>query len=176
MHLFGSKKERVVNPPVLDGSGAIGTPLLGYVDEESSDKVVQCEIRPSMSKTRDQKCYYLNLLLYVLELPLSLPRRLTIPAVSEEKWSKPFAYKKFQPTKKIPIAMACRRVPNEHSLDIHNCRRIGFFTGCIRKVVQMGARLQYPDAMRVHFSIHWVLDWRIIMGPCDFAKEEHAAG
>lgn len=91
MHLFGSKKERVVNPPVLDGNGAIGTPLLGYVDEESSDKVVQCEIRPSMSKTRDQKCYYLNLLLYVLELPLYLPRRLTIPAVSEEKWSKPFA-------------------------------------------------------------------------------------
>ncbi|XP_022870522.1 cation/calcium exchanger 1 [Olea europaea var. sylvestris] len=91
MHMYYSKKEMVVNPPVLDELGAIGTPLLGYVDEESSDKVVQLEIRPSMSNTREQKCYYLNLLLYVLELPIYLPRRLTIPAVSEEKWSKPFA-------------------------------------------------------------------------------------
>ncbi|KAL2502232.1 Cation/calcium exchanger 1 [Forsythia ovata] len=90
MHLFYSKKQRVVNPPVFDESGTIGTALLGCVDEESSVKV-QCDIRPSVSKTRDPKCYYLKLLLYVLELPLYLPRRLTIPAVSEEKWSKPFA-------------------------------------------------------------------------------------
>ncbi|KAL2482832.1 Cation/calcium exchanger 1 [Forsythia ovata] len=30
-------------------------------------------------------------LLYILELPLYLPRRLTIPLVSQEKWCKPFA-------------------------------------------------------------------------------------
>lgn len=34
---------------------------------------------------------YLSKFLQVLELPLSLPRRLTIPVVSEEGWSKPYA-------------------------------------------------------------------------------------
>ncbi|KAF5202964.1 Cation/calcium exchanger [Thalictrum thalictroides] len=29
--------------------------------------------------------------LYIIELPLSLPRRMTIPVVSEDNWSKPFA-------------------------------------------------------------------------------------
>ncbi|XP_020579778.1 cation/calcium exchanger 1-like [Phalaenopsis equestris] len=35
--------------------------------------------------------HYLSWLLYFIELPLYLPRRLTIPDVSEERWSRPFA-------------------------------------------------------------------------------------
>uniref|UniRef100_A0A2N9IMJ7 Sodium/calcium exchanger membrane region domain-containing protein n=1 Tax=Fagus sylvatica TaxID=28930 RepID=A0A2N9IMJ7_FAGSY len=45
--------------------GEVGIPLLGYIDEEKQ-----------MDKT---------------ELPLYLPRRLTIPVVSEESWSKAYA-------------------------------------------------------------------------------------
>ncbi|CAK7341565.1 unnamed protein product [Dovyalis caffra] len=73
-----------------------GVPLLGYVDDEKPTLVdettvdgqqiplIFCNLDPSF-------CYYLGRLLYVLELPLYLPRRLTIPVVSEERWSRPFA-------------------------------------------------------------------------------------
>ncbi|KAI3444208.1 hypothetical protein Pfo_000873 [Paulownia fortunei] len=94
MHLFCHKEERVVNPPV----GTTTIPLLGYIDEEKGPVSEKDGL-----KTQDQEsgmrclnidkssCYYWSLFLYVLELPLSLPRRLTIPLVSEENWSKPFA-------------------------------------------------------------------------------------
>lgn len=47
-------------------------PLLGYRDAE-------------------QKGNLCGKIVYLLELPLELPRKLTIPMVSEERWSKPFA-------------------------------------------------------------------------------------
>lgn len=90
MHFFRDKEERVANPHVLDESGTTEVPLLGYVDEEKgpiSDK--SCLKTQVIDKSSCD--YYLNFFLYVLELPLSLPRRLTIPDVSEENWSKPFA-------------------------------------------------------------------------------------
>ncbi|KAJ6360250.1 hypothetical protein OIU77_004285 [Salix suchowensis] len=71
---------------------------LGYVS-------VVCIMHFSVDKTTDKDqqsssifcnldsslCYYSVRLLYVLELPLYFPRRLTIPVVSEERWSRPFA-------------------------------------------------------------------------------------
>ncbi|CAK9188385.1 unnamed protein product [Ilex paraguariensis] len=55
------------------------------------------ELQLAEGKNR-ARCYNLQSLatcfgkfIYVLELPLDLPRRLTIPVVSEERWSKPFA-------------------------------------------------------------------------------------
>ena len=79
-----------------DELGENGTPLLGYVDEE----------KPNLAERRDPEgekqskrfwnpdsstCYYWGWFLYVLEFPLYLPRRLTIPVVSEERWSKLYA-------------------------------------------------------------------------------------
>ncbi|TKY62849.1 Cation/calcium exchanger 1 [Spatholobus suberectus] len=72
-------------------------PLLGYVDEEKQSLT---EIVVVEDKEEKQECFgnnslfdcnYLGKFLRVLELPLSLPRRLTIPVVSKEKWSKPYA-------------------------------------------------------------------------------------
>nr|KYP63891.1 Cation/calcium exchanger 4 [Cajanus cajan] len=73
-------------------------PLLGCVDEEkqSLGEIVVVE-----DKEQKQECFgdnnsffdciYFWKILQVLELPLGMPRRLTIPLVSEEKWSKPYA-------------------------------------------------------------------------------------
>ncbi|KAI9377253.1 hypothetical protein POPTR_019G040200v4 [Populus trichocarpa] len=73
-----------------------GIPLLGYVDHEKPilvDKTTADDQRSSLifCNLNSPFFYYLGSLLYVLELPLSLPRRLTIPVVSEARWSRPFA-------------------------------------------------------------------------------------
>ncbi|KAK0600705.1 hypothetical protein LWI29_017631 [Acer saccharum] len=79
--------------------GEIGIPLLGYVDDEkpvSESKSIRIEDHDQQSSVRwfnldSPFCYYSVKILNVLELPLYLPRRLTIPIVSEEDWSKPYA-------------------------------------------------------------------------------------
>ncbi|KAK3198191.1 hypothetical protein Dsin_021606 [Dipteronia sinensis] len=79
--------------------GEIGIPLLGYVDDEkpiSESKNIKIEVHDQQSSVRwfnldSSFCYYSTKFLNVLELPLYLPRRLTIPVVSEENWSKPYA-------------------------------------------------------------------------------------
>ncbi|KAK7290677.1 hypothetical protein RIF29_05267 [Crotalaria pallida] len=68
---YKKEKEFEVSSDDLLESG-ISIPLLGYVDESFN-------------------CIYFAKFLQVLELPLCLPRRLTIPNVSEEKWSKAYA-------------------------------------------------------------------------------------
>ncbi|KAF8398064.1 hypothetical protein HHK36_016991 [Tetracentron sinense] len=86
------KKERQVNQFAVSStlsdpeeSSKLGTPLLGCIDDKKQilmEKIVR----------ESSTChYYLGWCLYVLKLPLYLPRRLTIPVVSEESWSKPFA-------------------------------------------------------------------------------------
>ncbi|KAL3841083.1 hypothetical protein ACJIZ3_025674 [Penstemon smallii] len=84
MQLYYSKDERVVNPPIIDELGETRIPLLGFIDEEKGKGGFQ--VLDQKSKMGLQ-----GLVLYIIELPLYLPRRLTIPVVSEEKWSKPFA-------------------------------------------------------------------------------------
>lgn len=101
-NLFYKKKEKVVK--LLhshDEFMEMGIPLLGYVDEEKP--ILAEKQRGSLDEDQKQSrqsrfynsdsstCYYFGWFIYVLELPLYLPRRLTIPVVSEERWSKPFA-------------------------------------------------------------------------------------
>uniref|UniRef100_A0A5B7BM78 Putative cation/calcium exchanger 1-like n=1 Tax=Davidia involucrata TaxID=16924 RepID=A0A5B7BM78_DAVIN len=62
--------------PVTGGLSELGAPLLGNT---------KCfNLKSSTSG-------FFGSVLYILELPLCLPRRLTIPDISEERWSKPFA-------------------------------------------------------------------------------------
>ena len=78
-----------------------GIPLLGCVEDE---KPYPAEKADSADKVDDKmpesfnfnlfnsnNNNYLKKFLLFLELPLCLPRKLTIPVVSEEKWSKPYA-------------------------------------------------------------------------------------
>ncbi|KAI7990395.1 Cation/calcium exchanger 1 [Camellia lanceoleosa] len=103
MHFFHGKKDRVVNlssvsptsMSFLGEFGEIGIPLMGCVDEEKAILVERGDFEALVQKPRTRS---LNLdssiwvyLAYVLEMPLYLPRRLTIPVVREDRWSKPFA-------------------------------------------------------------------------------------
>ncbi|XAR69503.1 hypothetical protein NMG60_11001115 [Bertholletia excelsa] len=106
MHFFFGKKERVVSLSLISSPSSsflgqcdeMDTPLLGCVDEEKPILVESWDC-----KAFDQKdgFGFLNLdpsvseclgwVMYILQLPLYLPRRLTIPVAREEDWSKPFA-------------------------------------------------------------------------------------
>lgn len=96
MHFFNSEQEDFA----ADGDeyGEVSIPLLGCVDEEKCVLARKNGSEESDQNRRRRCCnlntsssHYLGLFLHVLELPLQLPRKLTIPIVSEEKWSKPFA-------------------------------------------------------------------------------------
>lgn len=96
--LFNKKKDR--NLLLQDDIEETGVPLLGYVDDE---KPVSTENQNQSTDQENQglphnflgfdssKFHYFGKFLYVLELPLYLPRRLTIPVIHEERWSKPYA-------------------------------------------------------------------------------------
>ncbi|KAF3564723.1 hypothetical protein DY000_02018706 [Brassica cretica] len=71
----------------------MGVPFLGYIDEEKplpplkvvqEFKIVILDLPP-----KQPSCF--SVLVSIVGLPLYLPRRLTIPVVSEEKWSRPCA-------------------------------------------------------------------------------------
>ncbi|KAJ8573987.1 hypothetical protein K7X08_010498 [Anisodus acutangulus] len=110
MHFF-TKKEAVKNvnshvnsiPAMITYLGKedefdhdIGVPLLGCIDEEKcsascpSEKQI-AKVNSSTLGASSSCCKFLSHFVGVLELPLSLPRRLTILVVSEESWSKPMA-------------------------------------------------------------------------------------
>ncbi|XXG73951.1 hypothetical protein AAC387_Pa07g2795 [Persea americana] len=81
--------------------GSLGAPLLVSINKEepvSATKEVQevdnrshQAVATSWFNFYSSASYYLGWVLYILELPIYLPRRLTIPVVCEERWSKPFA-------------------------------------------------------------------------------------
>lgn len=102
MHFLFRKQEKV-NPLTNSSSSKkfisnshgevveMGVPLLGYVDDE---KPILVE-KTSLQGEKETMCLGLDSsfswILYVVELPLYLPRRLTIPVANEERWSKPYA-------------------------------------------------------------------------------------
>ncbi|CAL0323443.1 unnamed protein product [Lupinus luteus] len=66
-----------------------GIPLLGYVDDE---KVIEDKEEKLGSVDMNSFNFtHISKFLQVVELPLCLLRKLTIPVVSEEKWSRPYA-------------------------------------------------------------------------------------
>lgn len=82
-------------------SSELGAPLLlKFVDDERPVLVITDEVKLQAkedgkgclnSETSYSICLFLGKILWILQLPLSLPRRLTIPMISEERWSKPCA-------------------------------------------------------------------------------------
>ncbi|XP_062004688.1 cation/calcium exchanger 1 [Rosa rugosa] len=91
-HIYNVRKLERERDQLLVLGDTSTSPLLGHVDEEKVVVSVQDYDDKDGVDDQEQKQYssfgYLG---YLLELPLSLPRRLTIPVVSEENWSKPFA-------------------------------------------------------------------------------------
>ncbi|KAJ8630857.1 hypothetical protein MRB53_024180 [Persea americana] len=81
--------------------GSLGAPLLVSINKEepvsATKEVQEVDNRSHQAVTTSwfnfysSASYYLGWFLYILELPIYLPRRLTIPVVCEERWSKPFA-------------------------------------------------------------------------------------
>ncbi|KAL5723207.1 hypothetical protein ACHQM5_006630 [Ranunculus cassubicifolius] len=71
--------------------GKLVTPLLGFVGDEKPVSIVEDVDGYEDQSRTSRSTLYITKLLYILELPLYLPRRLTIPVVSEENWSRPYA-------------------------------------------------------------------------------------
>ncbi|KAL2320522.1 hypothetical protein Fmac_029491 [Flemingia macrophylla] len=72
------------------GGSELGFPLLSEMEEGLEDGAQECGMKTA------RKCFCLQssmcrMILFVLEMPLYLPRRLTIPVVCEERWSKLYA-------------------------------------------------------------------------------------
>ncbi|KAI9120461.1 hypothetical protein K1719_007494 [Acacia pycnantha] len=99
---FINKREKIEEVAVLSNDLALADssiPLLGFVDSEKGETKVAEQAGAAEDEMEDPvsfdevslNCTYLRKFLNALELPLSLPRTLTIPIVSEEKWSKPYA-------------------------------------------------------------------------------------
>lgn len=79
------------------GSDDLNVPLLGNVEDGLYDCNKEGEEGDTESglKIKKKRCCFSSSIcrksLWVLEMPLHLPRRLTIPVVCEERWSKPYA-------------------------------------------------------------------------------------
>ncbi|XP_072952028.1 cation/calcium exchanger 1-like [Typha angustifolia] len=85
--------------PILDGTkDDLHTPISlekemsseGKEEEEEEDNS-QPPPSPTYVRLTTMMPYYFRWFLYLIDMPLYLPRRLTIPDVSEERWSRPFA-------------------------------------------------------------------------------------
>nr|KYP63892.1 Cation/calcium exchanger 4 [Cajanus cajan] len=74
------------------GGSDLGVPMLCEMEKGLEDGAQDQEC----GMITERKCFYLQspmcrMMLFVLEMPLYLPRRLTIPVVCEERWSKLYA-------------------------------------------------------------------------------------
>ncbi|PKA45826.1 Cation/calcium exchanger 1 [Apostasia shenzhenica] len=65
-------------------------PLLESIEVEQNPKEDESKLTP-LNSDESAPSFCLSWLLFIVELPLYLPRRLTIPLATEGKWSKPFA-------------------------------------------------------------------------------------
>lgn len=84
---FQTTEHGVLQAPLLDGSEIHETFLIAKEGLWSNEH----ETTESRSKFNPFASRYCGKILCLLELPLYLPRRLTIPDVNKERWSKPIA-------------------------------------------------------------------------------------
>ncbi|KAJ0014299.1 hypothetical protein Pint_20728 [Pistacia integerrima] len=62
-----------------------------YVGDLSVPILTEKRNLEDVTSAETSNCFFCNMIVYILEMPLYLPRRLTIPVVCEKKWSKPIA-------------------------------------------------------------------------------------
>ncbi|XP_008791218.2 cation/calcium exchanger 1-like [Phoenix dactylifera] len=86
-HFCREKYEDLV-VPILDHE-ELHEPV--SITKESHPDANQQQNPSGYSKFRESASYYVGWFLYLIDMPLYLPRRLTIPDVSEERWCRPFA-------------------------------------------------------------------------------------
>uniref|UniRef100_A0A7N1A7M7 Sodium/calcium exchanger membrane region domain-containing protein n=1 Tax=Kalanchoe fedtschenkoi TaxID=63787 RepID=A0A7N1A7M7_KALFE len=105
VHYLRLKKPRMVHLlPTSTGCipchvhlGDTGIPLLYSVNEDDNKEIEKHSLEdqkrvPKFSgMSSPTSIRYIKVLQYAVELPIYLPRRLTIPLISEERWSKPCA-------------------------------------------------------------------------------------
>ncbi|KAK8559296.1 hypothetical protein V6N13_098871 [Hibiscus sabdariffa] len=79
-------------------STGLSTPMLDGVRKVELDCLEEGDLENDGKGAESRKCWFClrastscKLLLWILEMPLYLPRRLTIPITSPERWSKPIA-------------------------------------------------------------------------------------
>ncbi|KAL2335122.1 hypothetical protein Fmac_016335 [Flemingia macrophylla] len=90
--IYGGDKVEAEIASSSDDLAESGIPLLGCVDDEKEKPNKEVFEEKQVGFANDSFDFtYLSKVVKVLELPLCLPRRLTIPVVSEEGWSKPYA-------------------------------------------------------------------------------------
>ncbi|EHA8588011.1 cation/calcium exchanger 1 [Cocos nucifera] len=77
--------------PLLDSIEVVQDPIDDDTKETSEHDRVDHDDKSSCFKLKPSVLCCIHGLIYLVQMPLYLPRRLTIPDVSEERWSKPFA-------------------------------------------------------------------------------------
>ncbi|KAK9079258.1 hypothetical protein SSX86_000928 [Deinandra increscens subsp. villosa] len=104
MHIISKQKHNRITDSVISVSSVnsvnsvnddhvIRVPLLGsmIIDDDNvvhpAEKVVHYE---EQVVEYNKKRWIMRFLCYVMKLPVYLPRRLTIPVITKERWSKPF--------------------------------------------------------------------------------------
>lgn len=92
MHFISMRKHNSVNDAFNDDVDEVRVPLLRSIDDEEkvvhpAEKAVHCEEELVQYNKKRGK---MSFVCYVMKLPVYLPRRLTIPVITKERWSKGF--------------------------------------------------------------------------------------
>jgi sodium/potassium/calcium exchanger 6 len=93
----------------------LSVPLLGYMEKGmihcTSNGAQECEFKIDKNCC-NEKSSFCRILVCVLNMPLYLPRRLTIPVICEEKWSKVYAVSSAILS---PVLLAFLWIPNNEN-------------------------------------------------------------
>ncbi|KAJ0966381.1 hypothetical protein J5N97_027519 [Dioscorea zingiberensis] len=88
-HFCREEKYEDLAVPMLIDSKELDEPVSKEVSEGENSQ--QDAVVPGWSKIKASASYYIGWFFYIIDMPLYLPRRLTIPDVTEERWSRPYA-------------------------------------------------------------------------------------